>query len=207
MACQRWLISTVEDLGRSLFCQMAAAISEAPYCGVANAIAGKRHWFEGHLWFRDARGRVVVAWRCEHASRENTALVKACYIGDGGRCAGDVNTCAILNFTTTVVAALRSVRGGSGSSTSILTWLRRSSRVASWIGKIRTEIMNRAIAAGCGTRISSATSGVITVVIIKGVAKTLVEWSESSGVKANTILTRIRRGWPEHRLLELANAD
>ena len=45
------------------------------------------------------------------------------------------------------------------------------------------------------------------VVTINGVTKTLVEWSESTGVKANTILTRIRSGWPEHRLLELANAD
>ena len=35
--------------------------------------------------------------------------------------------------------------------------------------------------------------------------KTLVEWSESTGLKANTILTRIRRGWPSTRLLEIAN--
>ena len=34
----------------------------------------------------------------------------------------------------------------------------------------------------------------------------LVEWEEKTGIKANTILTRIRRGWPiEKVLLEIAN--
>lgn len=42
-------------------------------------------------------------------------------------------------------------------------------------------------------------------VVINGVSKTLIEWSEETGIKANTILTRIRRGWPESRLLEVAN--
>ena len=36
--------------------------------------------------------------------------------------------------------------------------------------------------------------------------QTLVEWAEETGLKANTILTRLRRGWPEQRLLEIANA-
>ena len=43
------------------------------------------------------------------------------------------------------------------------------------------------------------------LVAIGGVNKTLIEWSEETGLKANTILTRIRRGWPESRLLEIAN--
>lgn len=43
------------------------------------------------------------------------------------------------------------------------------------------------------------------MVTLNGVRRTLVEWSEVSGVKASTILARIRRGWPEHRLLEVAN--
>ena len=40
---------------------------------------------------------------------------------------------------------------------------------------------------------------------IGGVTKTIIEWAEHSGVKANTILTRVRRGWPESRFLEIAN--
>lgn len=40
---------------------------------------------------------------------------------------------------------------------------------------------------------------------INGETLTLVEWEERSGVKANTILTRVRRGWPPSRLLEIAN--
>lgn len=43
------------------------------------------------------------------------------------------------------------------------------------------------------------------LVSIEGVSKTLVEWQEETGIKANTILTRIRRGWPEKRILEIAN--
>lgn len=42
-------------------------------------------------------------------------------------------------------------------------------------------------------------------VTIAGITKLLIEWSEETGIKANTILTRVRRGWPEPRLLELAN--
>lgn len=39
-----------------------------------------------------------------------------------------------------------------------------------------------------------------------GQNKTLVEWEEITGIKANTILTRIRRGWAEEKiLLKLAN--
>jgi hypothetical protein len=34
---------------------------------------------------------------------------------------------------------------------------------------------------------------------------TLIEWEEKTGIKANTILIRIRRGWPKSRLLEIAN--
>ncbi len=40
------------------------------------------------------------------------------------------------------------------------------------------------------------------LVTIDGVRKPLVEWAEATGLKANTILTRIRRGWPEERLLD-----
>lgn len=42
---------------------------------------------------------------------------------------------------------------------------------------------------------------------INGEKKTLVEWGEETGLKANTILTRIRRGWPHDRLLEIANQE
>ena len=44
------------------------------------------------------------------------------------------------------------------------------------------------------------------VLTINGVSKTVIEWAEETGLKANTIVTRIRRGWPTGRLLELANA-
>ncbi len=37
---------------------------------------------------------------------------------------------------------------------------------------------------------------------IKGVSKTVTEWSEKSGVKLQTILRRIRADYPNHRLLE-----
>ena len=43
------------------------------------------------------------------------------------------------------------------------------------------------------------------MLMINGVSKTIVEWAEESGLKANTVLTRIRRGWPKSRLLEIAN--
>lgn len=43
------------------------------------------------------------------------------------------------------------------------------------------------------------------IVTINGQTKILAEWEEATGIKANTILTRIRRGWAEHRLLEIAN--
>ena len=39
------------------------------------------------------------------------------------------------------------------------------------------------------------------LVCIGGVSKTMVEWGEETGIKPNTILTRIRRGWDESRLL------
>jgi hypothetical protein len=44
------------------------------------------------------------------------------------------------------------------------------------------------------------------IVTINGTPKTLIEWSEMSGIKANTILTRMRRGWPPERLLKMANS-
>lgn len=37
---------------------------------------------------------------------------------------------------------------------------------------------------------------------INGITKTLEEWSKESGVKSNTILYRIKRGWKGERLLE-----
>lgn len=46
------------------------------------------------------------------------------------------------------------------------------------------------------------------VIEFQGHKLTLVEWEELTGIKANTILTRIRRGWPLDRvLMELANKD
>lgn len=44
------------------------------------------------------------------------------------------------------------------------------------------------------------------IVKIGGASKTIAEWGELTGIKPNTILTRIRRGWPKHRLLEIANS-
>lgn len=41
---------------------------------------------------------------------------------------------------------------------------------------------------------------------INGTTRTVAEWAEKTGLKANTILTRSRRGWPEHKLLKIANA-
>lgn len=43
------------------------------------------------------------------------------------------------------------------------------------------------------------------VLTIGNKSMTLVEWGDKTGIKANTILTRIRRGWPQHRLLKVAN--
>lgn len=47
-------------------------------------------------------------------------------------------------------------------------------------------------------------------VAINGRTMTLADWEEETGIKANTILTRIRRGWPESRwltvLAEMADA-
>ena len=40
-----------------------------------------------------------------------------------------------------------------------------------------------------------------------GITRNLAEWSEVTEVKANTILTRLRRGWPESQLLDLANKE
>lgn len=43
---------------------------------------------------------------------------------------------------------------------------------------------------------------------INGVSKTLIEWGEATGLKPNTILTRVRRGWPEVKLLlSIANKE
>ena len=43
-------------------------------------------------------------------------------------------------------------------------------------------------------------------VTINGRMMTLADWEEETGIQANTILTRIRRGWPESRwLAELAH--
>lgn len=38
-------------------------------------------------------------------------------------------------------------------------------------------------------------------VTINGESKILIEWGEIAGLKPNTILTRIRRGWPQEMLL------
>ena len=44
-------------------------------------------------------------------------------------------------------------------------------------------------------------------VTLNGVTKTVEQWSAETGIKANTIIYRLRRGWPvERALLELANA-
>ncbi len=40
-------------------------------------------------------------------------------------------------------------------------------------------------------------------VTIDGQTKTLVEWAELSGIRLHTILTRLRLGWPNHRLLDV----
>jgi len=40
----------------------------------------------------------------------------------------------------------------------------------------------------------------------RGERRSLVEWSDITGIKANTILTRIRRGWSVCKALEVANA-
>lgn len=39
-----------------------------------------------------------------------------------------------------------------------------------------------------------------------GQTLTVAEWAELTGLKPNTIVSRMRRGWPAERLLELANA-
>ena len=44
------------------------------------------------------------------------------------------------------------------------------------------------------------------ILTFAGRSQTVVEWAEEIGVKANTIQTRLRRGWPIERvLLEIAN--
>lgn len=45
------------------------------------------------------------------------------------------------------------------------------------------------------------------VLMVGAVSKTVIEWAEDTGLKANTIITRIRRGWPVERLLEIANSS
>lgn len=40
---------------------------------------------------------------------------------------------------------------------------------------------------------------------INGKTLTIAQWGDESGLKPNTILTRVRRGWAEHRILEIAN--
>jgi hypothetical protein len=38
-------------------------------------------------------------------------------------------------------------------------------------------------------------------ITINGVTKTLIEWSETAGIASGTIMTRIKNGWAESRLL------